>query len=165
MAIKHEAVIENWNVLVINGEGKSTWFMRRVQELLKEAKIPGIHFEWREISSSLIFGAKRDFIVLTHQSLRDYVMYISARNFGSNLDISWYLTIQPRFLKRTLSKYATGNPQALSWQIDFFSRQDLDAVVTAAHACVKATYKELMEELKQDPTGMSTRSTGFLSVW
>jgi hypothetical protein len=164
MALKHEAVVESWNMLVINGEGKSTWFMKQVQQKLKDSKMPGVHFEWREVSSGL-FGAKRDFIVLTHSSLRDYVMYIAARNFGSNLDISWYLTIQPRFLKRTISKYTTGNPQALSWQIDFFTRQDLDAIVTGAHACVKETYKELMEELKQDPTGLNTRSKGFLSVW
>lgn len=44
-----------------------------------------------------------------------------------------------------------GNPQALCWQIDFFSRQDLNAFTTSVHAYVKETVKELLEELKQEP--------------
>ena len=121
--------------------------------------------ERRDVSSSFIFGAKRDFLVASHQTLRDSRIYIAARDFGSNLDISWYLTIQPRFLKRISSRYAMGNPQALSWQIDFFSRQDLNAFATSVHAYVKETVKELLEELKQDLTGFDPKSKGFLSVW
>jgi len=98
-------------------------------------------------------------------SLRDYRMYIGARDFGTNLDVSWYVTIQPSALKRALSKYTTGNPQALSMQVDFFSQQDLSAYTSYAHFCVKETVKTLMKQLEQDPTGLNTKSKGFLELW
>lgn len=119
MALKHEAVVDSWNTLILSGAGNGSKILGRVERMIRESKMPGILVERRDVSSSLIFGAKRDFLVAMHQTLRDYRIYIGARDFGSNLDVSWYLTIQPRFLKRTISRYAMGNPQALSWQIDF----------------------------------------------
>jgi hypothetical protein len=105
------------------------------------------------------------FLVVNHGSIRDYHLYIGARDFGTNLDVSWYLTIQPGGLKRMMSKYMTGNPQALSMQVDFFSQQDLNACVGFAHYCVTATVKQLLKELEQDPTGLNTKSKGFLELW
>ncbi len=98
-------------------------------------------------------------------NLRDYKLYIGARDYGTSLDVSWYLTIQPSALKRTLSKYTTGNPQALSMQVDFFSQQDLSAYTSYAHHCVTETVQKLMKELEQDPTGLNTKSKGFLELW
>ena len=164
MALKHEAVVDRWNALVISGAGKSKWAVQRIESMIKEANMPGVFLQQRDVSSGL-FGAKRNFLVVGHNNLRDYHMYIGARDFGTNLDVSWYLTIEPGPLKRAVSKYTMGNPQALSMQIDFFSQQDLSAFISGAHYCVKETVRELMEELKQDPTHMDTKSKGFLSVW
>ena len=164
MALKHEAVVDRWNALVISGAGKSKWAVQRIESMIKEANMPGVSLTQRDVSSGL-FGAKRNFLVVGHNNLRDYHMYIGARDFGTNLDVSWYLTIEPGPLKRAVSKYTMGNPQALSMQIDFFSQQDLSAFISGAHYCVKETVRELMEELKQDPTHMDTTSKGFLSVW
>ena len=69
-------------------------------------------------------------------------------------------------MKRALSKYTTGNPQALSMQVDFFSQQDfLSAYTSYAHHCVTDAVRELMKELEQDPTGLNTKSKGFLELW
>ena len=165
MALKHEAVVDSWNVLVIGGAGRGEWAIERIDTKLGEAKMPGVHAQERDVSSGL-FGTKRHFLVVGHNALRDYHMYIGARDFGTHLDVSWYLTIEPGPLKRAVSKYTMGNPQALSMQIDFFSQQDMSAFVTGAHHCVKETVQELYEELKLDPTGLlNTKSKGFLSVW
>jgi hypothetical protein len=165
MALKHEAVVDNWNVLVIAGAGRGKQVLQQIESMIKETNMPGVILQQRDVSSGL-FGSKRNFLVAGHNNLRDYHMYIGARDFGTNLDVSWYLTIEPGPLKRAVSKYTMGNPQALSMQIDFFSQQDLSAFVTGAHYCVKETVRLLMEELKQDPTGLlNTKSKGFLSVW
>src|SRR4051794_24610521 len=99
---------------------------------------------------------------MSDRRYKDYKMYISARNFGAHLDIGWFFTIAPTFLKRTLSKYTTGNPQALSQQVDFFDQQDLKAFVTVTHHCLKRAIDVLLEELKQDPTppGLNASSKG-----
>src|SRR6266705_4231765 len=126
MALKNESVTSSWNSLVIQGAGKDKWVMDTVEQMIKEAHMPGVTTGQQEVSSGL-FGAKRKFLVVNHTSLRDYRMYIGARDFGTNLDVPWYVTIQPSALKRAVSKYTTGHPQALSMQVDFFSQQDLSA--------------------------------------
>ena len=135
-----------------------------VESNLKDARMPGFFAQKRDVSSGL-FSTKRNFLVVGHNNLKDYHMYIGARDFGAHLDVSWYVTIEPGFLKRSVSKYTMGNPQALSMQVDFFSQQDLSAFVGVAHHCVTDAVKMLMEELKQDPTGLNTKSKGFLELW
>ena len=94
-------------------------------------------------------------------------MYINARDFGTNLDVSWYFTATPKFLKRTMSKYATGDPQDLTMRVSIFAQQDISAFKGVTHNYVKRALDMLLEELKLDPSGLSlnTRSRGFLSVW
>jgi hypothetical protein len=164
MALKRESVTSSWNALVINGAGKDKRVMDTIEQMIKDANMPGVTRVQEEVGSGL-FGAKRKFLVVNHRNLRDYKLYIAARDFGSNLDVSWYLTIQPSALKRTISKYATGNPQALSMQVDFFSQQDLSAYTGYVHHCVTETVQQLMKELEQDPTGLNTKSKGFLELW
>jgi hypothetical protein len=162
--LKHEAVTSSWNTLVIQGAGKDKWVMDRVEKMIKDANMPGVTTVQQDVSSGM-FGTRRKFLVVNHQNLRDYHMYIGARDYGSSLDVSWYLTIQPSAMKRAFSKYTTGNPQALSMQVDFFSQQDLSAYTGFAHHCVTEVVQELMKELEQDPTGLNTKSKGFLELW
>lgn len=164
MAIKHDSVASSWNTLVINGAGHDKWVMDTVEQMIKDAQMPGVTTGQQDINSGL-FGQGRRFLCVNYNRLRDYRLYIGARDFGTNLDVSWYLTIQPGGLKRMMSKYMTGNPQALSMQVDFFSQQDLSACVGFAHYCVTTTVKQLMDQLKQDPTGLNTKSKGFLELW
>jgi hypothetical protein len=46
-----------------------------------------------------------------------------------------------------------------------FAQQDLSAWTSIVHNAFLRSGKEIMEELKQDITGMQTRSKGYLSVW
>ena len=164
MALKNEAVLEQWGELISQGAGKGKWILDTVESMIDEANMPGVVTKQQAVSSGM-FSAKRDFLVVAHTNLRDYRMYIGARDYGVHLDVAWYLTAEPRFFKRAVSKYALGNPQALSQQIDFFSQQDLRAFVGVAHQYVKDTVETVMNELGQDPTGINTKSKGFLELW
>jgi hypothetical protein len=162
--LRSGTVIDNWSMIVEQGAGREKWVLDNTETYLKSANMPGVVHQQEEVSTGL-FSQKRNFIVVTCNSLKDYRMYITARSFGADLDAAWYLTVEPRFLKRTISKYAAGNPQALAQNIDLFSQQDLGAFATISGHCLKRTLQMLLEELKQDPSGLNTRSKGFLSVW
>src|SRR5262245_39473731 len=164
MAIRHDSVADSWNTLVHNGAGHDKWLLDTVEGMIREAQMPGVTTGQTDISGGM-FSERRKFLVVNYARLRDYRLYISARDFGTNLDVSWYLTIQPGGLKRMVSKYMTGNPQALSMQVDFFSQQDLSACIGFAHHCVTDAVKQLLTQLEQDPTGLNTKSKGFLSLW
>ena len=71
MALKHEAVVDNWNVLVIAGAGHGRQVLQQIESMIKEANMPGVILQQRDVSSGL-FGAKRNFLVAGHNNLRDY---------------------------------------------------------------------------------------------
>jgi hypothetical protein len=93
-------------------------------------------------------------------------MFIGARDIGIHLEASWFVTVNPGFLKRAVSKrLAMGNPLALSQNINVFAQQDLRAFVSIAKGCVEQTVKLLLEQLEQDTSGLNTKSKGFLELW
>ena len=164
--LSREKVIDQWSSLVERGAGKDRWVIDKTEELIKQFNAPGVSCS-REVVSSGMFGEKRNFLMVTHQRLKEYAMFISARDFGRDLDVSWYLTVNPSSFKRAISKkLAMGDPNALSMNLDVFAQQDLGAYKTAVHHCVQDIIKTLMEtELKQDYSTVDRKSKGFLSVW
>ena len=123
MALKNESVVDKWNTLVENGAGRAKQIMDAIETKIKTANMPGVRTAQREVSSG-VFGTKRSFIHVSNDSLRDFLLYIGARDYGIHLDVSWYLTVQPRGFKRAFSKYSMGNPIAMSMALDFFRQQD-----------------------------------------
>jgi hypothetical protein len=164
--LKGDSVVDSWSMIVEQGAGHDQRLLDTTQEYIKESRMPNVDC-YQEYVANALFGTKRNCLIVAHRMYRDYKMYITARNFGAHLDVSWFLAVQPGFLKRTLSKYSTGNPQALSQQIDMFDQQDIRAFVTIAHHLLKRAIDILLEELKQDPMplGLSASSKGFLNVW
>ena len=57
MPLKHEAVVDSWNTLILNGAGNGSKILGRVERMIRESKMPGIIVERRDVSSSFIFGA------------------------------------------------------------------------------------------------------------
>jgi hypothetical protein len=164
MALKNESVVDKWNTLVVNGAGRDIQVMDAIADKINGAQMPGVKVEKGSISLGM-FGGKRAFVTVAYQSLPDFRLYVGARDFGTHLDVSWYLTVQPRGFKRAFSKYSMGNPIAMSMQLDFFRQQDAQAFVTVVHHCVTDTVKELLDDLDQSPANLNTQSKGFLSVW
>ena len=162
--MKKEKVIDNWNMIIEGGAGREKWVLDTVETFIKEANMPNVNCKQDQVSTGM-FSTKRTFLLVAQRNLREYCMYIFAREFGSHLDVGWFLTLNPGGLKSALSRYTTGNPMALSSQINLFSQQDLRAFTTIAHHCVKRTVDTLHNELKLGPPSMSPQSKGFLSVW
>jgi hypothetical protein len=162
---KRESVIRQWGQLVRDGGGKAHWVLNETERLIKEVAAPNIE-QRRETVSSGVFSEKRDFLLVTHKSLREYAMFISARDFGRDLEVSWFLTVNPGFLKRAISKrLSSGNPNALSMSLDMFAHQDLNAYVGTAENCLHEALEHLLGDLKQDYSTIDRRSKGVLNIW
>jgi hypothetical protein len=126
--------------------------------------MPGVATKRENVAIEL-FGEKRPFLIVSNVRYKEYKMYINARDFGTNLDVSWYFMVEPRYLKRTMSKYATGDPQDMSMRVSLFAQQDISAFKSITHEYVKSALESLYDELKLDPSGLNTGSRGFLNVW
>ena len=163
--LSREKVTDSWFGLVQGGAGRDQWVIDKTEDAIKTANLPGVTCK-RETVSAGLFGEKRDFLVVTHQKLKEYAMFINARNFGQDLDVSWYLTVNPGSLKRAISKRLTrGDPNALSMNIDLFAQQDLNAYKQVCHNYLQQVIQTLMGDLKQDYSTIDRKSKGFLSVW
>lgn len=163
--LSREKVMDQWLALVERGAGRDQWVKDKTQEAISNAGAPGVVCR-KEIVSSGMFGEKRDFLMVTHARLREYAMFVGARDFGRDLDVCWFLTVNPSSLKRAISKrLAMGDPNALSMNLDVFAQQDLSAYKQVVHNCLQETLKTLMDDLKQDYSTIDRKSKGFLSVW
>ena len=111
------------------------------------------------------FGKRRDYLMVTHEGLKDYRMYVGAREYGKHLDISWFLTVEPGFFKSfyvAMAKDMPGVP--MLFQLDLFDQQDLRAYVTAVHRlAVKRAVESIAEQLGQDTSKFDSEEQGVLA--
>jgi hypothetical protein len=162
--LKSEMVVQSWSALVDGGAGKDQWVLDQTERRIKEASPPPVSSR-REAVSSGLFGEKRNFLIVTHKALREYEMFIGARDFGQHLDVAWYVTVNPSSLKRAISKRIRGNPSALSQEIPVFAQQDLSAYIELADNCLQKTVNQLLDELKLDYSTIDRKSKGVLNIW
>jgi hypothetical protein len=162
--LKAEKVVRQWGTIIERGAGRDKWVLDHTQTLIREACPPTVVLR-REPVSTGMFSEKREFLIVTHNAIREYAMFINAQNFGQDLSVSWYLTVNPGFLKRAISKKIRSDPNALSLDIPVFAQQDISAFVQTAHNRLRGVVEELNRELQQDYSRIDWQPKGILSMW
>ena len=188
--VKREEVIESWSVLIGGGQGRAEEIFNNTDNFITQTKVPNVKKERKKLAPSLIrgiFGTKRDFLIVTETGsprLKPFQMFIGARDYGDNLDVSWYLTYKAGFWVRVLAFFLMipvvnilFAPFALisgitsmvrerrgGLDLDLFDEQDLRAYVTNAHHCLLEGVEKLMVDLHQDPSKIDRKSRGFLGI-
>jgi hypothetical protein len=165
-----EQVIDHWNILIEKGNGKAGEVFSDAEAFLRESKAPSLKVERKKMSPGMIkgmLGAKRDFLVVTDKSfrLKPYQVFINARDYGENLDVSWYLTYRLP-LWRALFRFIPwiGATSFILESLDLFNLQDLTAYTTVCHHSTLEAVEKLMLGLNQDPSKIDRKSKGFLGI-
>jgi len=132
VTLKDEKIIDRWSMIVESGQGQAEKIYQDTENNIKESKAPGIRIERTKVRPGWLkglLGKEREYMMVTNEALRDYRMFIGARDFGDNLDISWFITCEPGFFKKRLSNILTSgaSDKALSLNLDIFQQQDLNA--------------------------------------
>jgi hypothetical protein len=162
-----EEIIDRWSVLIENGKGRANQIFADTEDFIKKSEAPRISVERKEIAPTIakdILGVRRNFLVVTNYEnpkLVGYKTFICARDYGNNLDVSWYLTYKMGFFEALLSLFSRGRYVP---KLDLFDEQDLRAYVTNAHHSLLKAVENLMLSLKQDPSTIDRKSRGFLGV-
>jgi len=167
-------IFDSWSVLIEKANGKSEEVFEATKRLIQEADVPGIEMNMvagrtRQQDKSKFFalGAhylERDYLRVTNENLKDFKMYIGARDYGNNLSVFWYLTCEPSFLDKLVSGFFTKDVRAFSFALDIFQQEDLTSYVTCVHHCLLKAVDQLMQSLNQDPSEIDRKSKGFLGV-
>ena len=171
VTLKDEKLLDSWGVVIDSAANQGSKLIDLIIARLKYSRLPGVEWDNVDASPGMLkgwMGKKREFLRVTAENLKDYRMYVGARDFGSHLDFSWFLTVEPGFFKKSFSSALTGgdNSLALTFNLDLFDQQDLRAYVTGVHrCCVREAIQQLVSELGQNTTGFDWQSKGFLKVW
>ena len=169
--LRKEQVIDKWGVLIEDGQGKADEVFQDTENFIRETKAPAIGMKIKKMAPGIIKGAlgiQRDFLVVINQErirLDPYQIFINARDYGNNLDISWYLTYRPSFFMAILSliPFVKIIPLSLS-DLDLFDQQDFTAHTTNCHHCLLKAVEKQMLALNQDFSKIEKKSRGFLGI-
>jgi len=161
---RHAVIQGAWSTVLHNASGHEKLIFDKMLQFVKDSNMPGISARLDDVSSGL-FGAKRKFIIIKQSNLPDYTIYIGARDFGTHLDVSYFVAIEPSGLKRYMSKKMSGNPYVLSQRADMFSQQDLQACAFIIKEYLKQTLEEMCIDLKLNPGNLESKGRGYLDAW
>lgn len=186
--IGKEQVVDRWDTLISGADGLGNAVMDDTERLLAESKAPDAKSYRKAVSPSVmhgIMGGKRPFLIVANTSnsnLKPYKMYINTRDYGVNLQISWYLVFQPSFWQKLvgfllripilglvlLPGYAIGkavsSKEAGVFELNLFDEMDLRAYVTNAHHCLLESVEKLSKAKGIEPPKMDKQSQGFLGI-
>ena len=185
--LKEEEIIDRWSVLIEGANGRNKEIFKSTERNLKDLDIPNIELAQKEISPSLmkkLRGKTRTFLVVKNSHLEGYLMYIGAADYGRQLSVSWYLTLEPSGLAKFLDKLPwwlqilffpllillivynmfrrkkSVSPAAM----DLFDLEELTAYVTTVHHALIDAAKEVSETVGFDFTKVDQKSKGFLNI-
>lgn len=120
----------------------------------------GSHKLFSSFSDSLRKTGK-SYLLVSNDYLNHYKLFVGARDYGNNLNVSWYLVCEPSFLDRLFKKK---HEKIVYTPIYLFDQEELTAYVTCAHHCVLKAVERVMQGLGQDPSKIDRKSRGFLGV-
>lgn len=161
VTLKRQRILKSWGALLIGCEGEEEGFFRMVEQNLERLKPPAVSWKRESVSTGLwqgmVSGRRRDYILLGHESLKDYVLCVGARDYGASLNVCWYLTVPAIsmllaallripfvgvFLSRIVRFFG------FTKDLDIFEEQDLSAYVSAVQYAVRKAVEDLLK--KQD---------------
>jgi hypothetical protein len=185
--IREEEIVDRWSVLIeeANGQGKEVFKLTEAN--LKDLDVPNIELVQKEISPSLmkrLKGKRRTFLVVKNSYLEGYLMYIGAADYGKQLSVSWYLTLESTGLGRLLAKLPwwlqilffpllillavynifRGKKSVSPANMDLFDLEELTAYVTTVHHALIDATKEVSQTVGFDFTKVDQKSKGFLNI-
>ncbi len=169
--LRKDQVEDSWGILIENAQGKAEEVFHNAEVFIKGNNVPSLVMEKKSISPGFVksvLGSARKFLVVVYKGnfrLKPYQVFVNARDFGNNLDVSWYMTFRPSLWQSFVSliPFVKVASQVLN-DLDLFDQQDLRAYATVVHHSVQKSVDKLMLDLKQDPSKIDRKSRGFLGI-
>jgi hypothetical protein len=167
ITLKEESILNQWTQMIDHAAGKGDAVIEAIRTALQNAQIPGgCSWSVEEVKSSGFFSkTRREFLIVNHESFADYHLYICVRDYGVHLHCSWFLTVEPGFLKKWASEKLTGFGDMLSAPRNIMVHQDMQAWVTVVHQAVLTAVQDLMANMGQNTSYLHRGSKGFLEIW
>jgi len=123
--------------------------------------MPSAVIEYKEVAptfSRILLGRTRPAIVVTNKKMPGYKMFIICRDYGTQLDISWYL-VADSLIWMALTSLLQKKPP-----MDLFQMEELGAWVATVHHATIGASEEIAEAVNFDFSKVDQISKGFLNI-
>ena len=101
-SLRVEDVVQEWQTVIPKAQGKREILYTAFVHHLEELDIPNVELTERSVKTN---GGKMDFIVVENSHLRNYDMYLTTREYGNQLIVSWYVIKEKPSFSRSLKLY------------------------------------------------------------
>ncbi len=167
VTLKDGKILDNWATMLMNCQGEEEGFFRAVEANLEALQAPGVSWKREAVAPGFLkglFGKRRDFLLVSHERFDDFTFFVGARDYGTSLDVSWYLAAsQKNALVKLVSSAASYIPGSAIFNLDVFDQQDLTAYVTIGHRAVRKAVEDLIQKKHLD-MAIDWKSKGMLAV-
>ena len=162
VTLKEGKVMDHWASLLIQCQGEEEGLFRAIEEQLAAFQPPEVTWKRDSVAPGYwkgLMGKRRDYILVKHNRFDDYLLCVNARDYGTSLDVCWYLTVSTKgailewLMKVPILNIAVGFlGRMFGWvkNLDLFDQQDLRAYVTVGHLAVKRAIQDLLAKRKLD---------------
>ena len=187
MKLKGERIIDEWFALIPDAQGKGDTLTKNISRLLEAVGVPNLVLENKEIHLGLwskMLKGTRKFLVMENNYLKGYRIFIGAHDYGKQLSVSWYLTLEQSFLSRLaasasknaffglfffpllflVQKLGGGRRAVVPEMMDLFDLEELRAYSTTVFHTAKQATDDLMKEMDLDSSKISKQTRGFLNI-
>jgi len=120
VTLSDEKILDSWSVLIEDANGRVEEFYDSVLKFVEEERMPNVRAEMVKAfphSTAKIFSKfskslralGRDYLMVSNDYLDRYRMFIGAKDYGKNLNVSWYLVCEPYLLDKLFKKASRKN--------------------------------------------------------
>lgn len=180
-------IIETRSTLISNAAGRGESLLVDIQGLIEESRMLDVMIRRRGMAPGIlrgITGGKRSHAVITNtynSNLKALKVYISVRDHGSSLLVTWCVALQPNLAERLMAFFLSIPLLGLLFlpfhflgrlicanrsgilDLDTFDEIDLAAFITTVNNCLLDSVDRLMEELGQN-LSVADNPQGFLGI-
>ena len=173
--LEKDEVLDFWHAQIAGGYGKDGQILRSVETAIAQSHAPGMEVNYANLATGTfegLIGKRRHFLVIgntMHPALRPYKIHIGCEDYGSALNISWYLATTSSLLAKLLLPSLpndTSPQQRRQEKLDAlgpFEQQDLRGWVSFCHNTLLGAVQRVMA-MEGDGAQMLSHKSGFLNI-
>lgn len=181
-----DRIIDQWSTMIPGAQGRGGELAKSIERILAAVEAPNLKLERKGVHLGIVdmlFGGMREFLVVDNEYLKGYRIFIGARDYGKQLNVSWYLTLEQSFWRRLVRGHAylailffaflivssiygrmTGRGGVAPEMMNLFDREELSSYATTVYQATKQATEELMKDMELNSSKVNWQTRGFLNI-
>jgi hypothetical protein len=180
-------MVSSSSTLIEGANGKQEKLMELIKAKLQFVAVPDIRTDERLVSFAGIydmFANERRMFVVQNKKFRGYYLFVSAHDYGKQLDVVWRLMLRENWLTRLLrhaeqhiglyiplfpvvilAKYLYASSRTtLPELMHIFEAEELSCFCTTVHHAVQQAVGSVLDDLNLNSADVNWQTRGFLSL-